>query len=264
MAFNPVCVDWKSQGLKELPEIAPNVTYLCCGWNHLETIPTLPSGLTGLECPHNRIKTLPELPERLWNMDVSNNPLNYLPKLPRLKYLVVNGNDLFEMPELPPTLGSLSCANNPNLTRLPKFPPEMTFLSCGGSPIKDIPELPSRMKSLYVGSPRTVPSIPKNVEMLVISTDCLDDASFKHVMDHLPRLAPKQFANNPYRGTVVEEILRCTQHGHRMRVLKYMYDSPYFDNALVMERKVKAITIGKNLRQLMNTDVMSYLMTFVF
>jgi hypothetical protein len=265
MAFIPVSLELNSQDLGKLPEIAPNVTYLRCGYNKLETIPTLPSGLTGLECPRNQINSLPELPEGLWNLDASKNKLNTLPKLPlRLKYLSVNGNDLFEMPELPPTLGSLSCANNPNLTRLPKFPPEMTFLSCGGSPIKDIPELPSRMKSLYVGSPRTVPPFPKNVEMLVISTDRLDDDSFKHVLDHLPRLAPKQFADVPYRGTVVDEILRCTQHGHRMRVLKYMYESPYFDNALVTERKVKTVTIHKNLRQMMNADVMSYLMSFVF
>ena len=263
--FKPVCVEWKSQGLKELPEIVPNVTYLRCGWNHLETIPTLPSGLTGLECPHNQIKTLPELPEGLWNMDVSNNPLTSLPNLPpSLKYLVVNGNNLFEIPELPPKLGSLSCANNPNLSRLPHFPPEMNFLSCRGSPIKDIPPLPNRLQSLYVGSPRTIPPIPKNVMMFVISTDRLDDASFKHVMDHLHHLAPKQFADNPYRGTVMDEILRCTQHGHRMRVLKYMYDSPYFDKVHVMERKVKTRMICKNLRQLMNADVMSYLMPFVF
>ena len=265
MAFIPVSLELNSQDLGKLPEIAPNVTYLRCGYNKLETLPTLPAGLTGLECPRNQINSLPELPERLWNMNVSNNPLTSLPNLPpSLKYLVVNGNNLFEIPELPPKLGSLSCANNPNLSRLPHFPPEMTFLSCGGSPIKDIPPLPNRLQSLYVGSPRTVPPIPKNVNMLVLSADRLDDDSFKHVIDHLPRLAPKQFADNPYRGTVMDEILRCTQHGHRMRVMKYMYDSPYFDKVHVMERKVKTVEIGKNLRQLMNADVMSYLMSFVF
>lgn len=265
MAFIPVSLELNSQDLGKLPEIAPNVTYLRCGYNKLETLPTLPAGLTGLECHRNQIKSLPALPDGLWNMDVSNNPLTHLPHLPpTLKYLVVNGNNLFEIPELPPKLGSLSCANNPHLTKLPKIPPEMTFLSCRGSPIKDIPPLPDRLQSLYVGSPRTVPPIPKNVMMFVISMDRLDDASFKHVMDHLPRLAPKQFADNPYRGTVMDEILRCTQHGHRMSVLKYMYDSPYFDKVHVMERKVNTRMICKNLRQLTNADVMSYLMSFVF
>jgi len=131
--------------------------------------------------------------------------------------------DLLEIPELPPPV----CRVHTKLIRLPNFPPEMTFLSCGG-PIKHIPELPRKMKSVYLGP------IPKNVEMLVLSMDKLDECSFKHVFDQ-PRLAEKSFAGNPYRGTVLEEILRCTQYGHRMRILKYMYDSPYFDKGLVHE-----------------------------
>lgn len=263
--FVPVSIELKSKGLDVLPDIASNVTYLTCGWNRLTSIRHLPPELTGLESSHNQLVFICELPERLWNMDLSHNVLSHIPKLPRgLKYLILNGNDLLEIPELPPTLSSLSCAHNPKLTRLPNFPPEMTFLSCGGSPIKHIPELPRKMKSVYLGSPHTIPPIPKNVEMLVLSMDKLDERSFKHVFDHLPRLAAKSFAGNPYRGTVLEEILRCTQYGHRMRILKYMYDSPYFDKGLVMERKVKTFAIWRNLRQLPIHDAISHVKSFVF
>jgi hypothetical protein len=140
----------------------------------------------------------------------------------------------------------------------------MSFLVCGGSPIKHIPEMPHRMRTVYLGSPHTVPPIPKNVEVLVLSMDKLDATSFKHVIDHLYRLAPQQYACNPYRGTVVDEILRCTQYGHQMSVLKYMYDSPYFDKIHVMNLKVKTRMIRKILRQWMNADVISHLIPFVF
>ncbi len=143
----------------------------------------------------------------------------------------------------------------------------MTFLSCGGNPIKHIPSLPRMLKSMYLDSPHTIPPIPKNVEMMVIrSMAKLDASSFMHIIDHLPRLPALQFAGNPYRGTVMNEILNCTQYGFCMSVLKYMYDCPYFDKTQVIQLKVTTRMICANLaRQLpLSEYVNKYVIAFVF
>jgi Leucine-rich repeat (LRR) protein len=264
--FVPVCVDLCRKNLTELPEIALNTTYLECKSNQLTSLPDLPPRLNNLVCSYNQITRLPTLPPTIWSLDANRNCLTEIPELPHgIKYLVCDFNQLTRLPVLPPTLSSLACSNN-CLTELPELPPSMTFLSCGSNPIKHIPCLPRMLKSMYLDSPYTIPAIPRNVEMIVIrSMAKLDVPSFMHLIDHLPRLPALQFAGNPYRGTVTNEILNCAQHGFCMSVLKYMQACPYFDKTVVLNLIVKTHMISANLHQLpINTDMILHIRSFVF
>ena len=264
--FMPLSVEMCFKNLTELPEIALNTTYLSCKSNKLTTLPDLPPRLTNLICNHNQITCLPTLPPTIWSLEINKNCLTELPELPNgIKYLVCDFNQLTRLPVLPPTLSSLGCSNN-RLTELPELPPSMTFLSCVGNPIKHIPHLPLMLKSMYLDSPHTIPPIPKGVEMMVIrSMAKLDVSSFKNIIDHLPRLPAVQFAGNPYRGTVMHEMMKCTQYGFSMSVLKYMQACPYFDKRLVLNLMVKTQMICANLRQLpVNADMIILIRSFVF
>lgn len=259
-------IELNEKNLMELPEIAPTITYLTCNGNYLTILPDLPPLLTGLECRFNKITRIPSLPPTIWNIDARHNLLTELPQLPQgIKRLDCVSNKLTCLPALPSSLISLACADN-RLTELPELPPGLTFLSCIGNPIKHIPVLPRMLKTMYVDSPHTIPSIPNNLEFMVIrSMAKLDAPSFKNIIDHLPRLPGVQFTTNPYRGYILDEILKCVKNGFCISVLKYMYDCPYFDKTLVTNLMVKTHTICANLRQLpVNQDMIVHIQSFVF
>ena len=68
--------------LKNTNFLPPNLTYLRCDSNQIETLTNLPESLTELSCRKNKIKSLPtKLPVSLSSLDCSYNLLNDLPEL---------------------------------------------------------------------------------------------------------------------------------------------------------------------------------------
>lgn len=68
--------------IETLPSLSPVLIYLYCGDNYLEKLPSLPNSLKRIDCSGNRIKHLPTLPENLTSLLCYNNQLYYLPLLP--------------------------------------------------------------------------------------------------------------------------------------------------------------------------------------
>ena len=65
-----------------------------------------------------------------------------------LEYLSLSGNNLTELPELPPNLKSLYCYNN-HLTMLPILPHNLKYLRCCNNNLTELPILPLTLEHLY-------------------------------------------------------------------------------------------------------------------
>jgi Leucine-rich repeat (LRR) protein len=87
-------------------------------------------------------------PSTLVSLGCSGNQLTELPQLPpTLKYLYCERNQLTELPQLPSTLVTLCCGHN-QLTELPQLPPTLVHLYCMGSQLTELPQLPPTLKQL--------------------------------------------------------------------------------------------------------------------
>jgi hypothetical protein len=110
----------------------------------------LPSSLIYLICEGNEITELPELPKSLMVLNVIANKLTKLPNLPaNLKTLRCSLNKLTYLPPLPPRLEILQCGDN-EITELPELPKTLTSLSCSWTKIKRLPALPPNIGTVFV------------------------------------------------------------------------------------------------------------------
>lgn len=110
----------------------------------------LPSSLIYLICEGNEITELPELPKSLMVLNVIANKLTKLPNLPaNLKTLRCSLNKLTYLPPLPPMLETLQCGDN-EITELPELPKTLRSLSCSWTKIKRLPALPPNIGTVFV------------------------------------------------------------------------------------------------------------------
>ena len=106
-------------GLYAIPTPGPNLKYLSCGGNYINSLPALPSTLEYLSCPsYNNsgtafLTSLPALPSVLRTLDIQANNITTLQPLPdSLRELSIGGNvNLGCLPHLPAHLTSLNTIN---------------------------------------------------------------------------------------------------------------------------------------------------------
>ena len=101
--------------LSEIPVLPGTVKILSCRNNYLTEIPILPASLEQLYCDHNlHLSSIGPLPKTLKTLTCDSTALTSLPALPEgLKRLSVNHSALQTLPDLPDSLQSFSCLNNP-------------------------------------------------------------------------------------------------------------------------------------------------------
>jgi Leucine-rich repeat (LRR) protein len=136
--------------LNELPALPDTLTMITCNNNQLQSLPTLPEQLRELICNDNQLSVLTTngetLPPHLITLNCSNNHLSSLPMFNQqpvpvehadndyedtgFLYLECDGNDLTEIGELPNTIDTLRCHNNPRLLTLPMLPDSLQMLEC--------------------------------------------------------------------------------------------------------------------------------------
>jgi Leucine-rich repeat (LRR) protein len=92
----------------------PQLNYLECSDNYIESLPPLSPALIYLYCGDNHLEKLPSLPNSIQRIDCSSNHIKYLPTLPKnLTYLLCYNNQLYYLPLLPPNLETIHFENNP-------------------------------------------------------------------------------------------------------------------------------------------------------
>ena len=108
-------LDCSFNRLTRLPcRFTPQLNYLECSDNNIETLPPLSPVLIYLYCGDNQLKKLPSLPNSIIRIDCSSNHIKHLPTLPEnLTQLICYNNELYYLPLLPPTLEKIHFENNP-------------------------------------------------------------------------------------------------------------------------------------------------------
>lgn len=92
----------------------PQLNYLECSDNYIETLPSLSPVLIHLYCGDNYLEKLPSLPNSIKRIDCSGNRIKHLPTLPEnLTQLLCYNNQLYYLPLLPPSLETIHFENNP-------------------------------------------------------------------------------------------------------------------------------------------------------
>lgn len=118
------------------------------------------SNLEELYCQGNQITNIPSLPPNLLDFSCAGNQLTSLPPLPEsLMFLDCYDNQLLTLPPLPPTLSDLLCQNN-QLTTLPPIPASLNFLICSFNQLTEIPTLPASMGVLLVDNNPNLTCLP--------------------------------------------------------------------------------------------------------
>jgi hypothetical protein len=116
--------------LTSLPTLPSSLTFLSCDENLLTSLPTLPSSLKYLSCSDNLLSSLPSLPSSLIALTCIRNELTSLPPLPlSLMRLCIDQNNITHLPEFSP-MKMLSCSYN-QLTSLPPLPSLRSLLLFG-------------------------------------------------------------------------------------------------------------------------------------
>ena len=107
----------------------------------------------------------PSEKNRIITLSIAGNNLTNLPDLPpNLQELYCYENKLISLPKLPITLNKLSCANN-ELTDLPNLPQNLQGLFCNHNKLVILPELPLTLEALFCHNNqlRVLPEIPHSI-----------------------------------------------------------------------------------------------------
>lgn len=112
------------------------------------------SCITSLNCGGNNIRNLPELPPRLISLECYTNHLVLLPDLPdTLKTLKCPYNKIRYLPKLPSGLEHLDAAGN-LLRKIPKLPKGLKTLEVNNNNLKNLPKLPKTLRVCEVSHNR--------------------------------------------------------------------------------------------------------------
>ncbi|MEX1193328.1 MAG: T9SS type A sorting domain-containing protein [Brumimicrobium sp.] len=133
--------------------------------------PTFINDLTGVEAfenlevldvANNHVTNLPSVPSTLIELIVNGNQIPNIPTLPLgLEVLHVTDNPpLTSLPVLPNTIRYLSCGQNDNLHTLPTLPDSLQSLNCGHGDLLSLPALPPKMTLLRCNGNVNITSLP--------------------------------------------------------------------------------------------------------
>jgi hypothetical protein len=117
----------------------------------------------------NTITVLENLPPNLETLICNLNKIHTINNLPKsLKRLVINYNQLKTLDNLPSNLEYLDCADN-KLEMIQSFPLNLKDLNCSCNCLKNLPNLPKNLKKLYVEYNYLTSLPPLNEGLITVS-----------------------------------------------------------------------------------------------
>lgn len=195
----------ESNQLTSLPALPTTLEQLYAASNQLTRLPDLPAGLRSLVVDNNQLTSLPVLPTALEELHAASNQLTNLPDLPgELQNLDAGGNQLASLPALPARLLDLAAPSNQltslpdhrklvldynQLTELPEpLPPRIELLTASDNQLVRLPVLPAHLEVIDVSNNR-LRDVPTNLLQLAgdASIDLTDNPLQERIQSNLLR-----------------------------------------------------------------------------